>query len=463
MDAVMRPSPKPPELPLGFWPSLLSSRHHLCSLKPSLTKNPRSPHKHIPSSLLLSLQISKTIMKLKAHYFPALSSSMTLADTSSAISNDVTILCSPFAMTSSSPSGSTVASTRLDYVLLRLSRSPSYLRRRAFKLSSVADGNSESNGVFSDEYSFEIFSSIFFSITAALSLPPHSKALAPSYVDCLLSRSSFSSSIDFMDVFKHTITVATFKDAAAHVATNVVKLTSDQTGTFADGFSPPASKKHVCASHRHKEMATIKSKSRASTGRVILHTVSKAPLSSFSPPPPSPPLLPLPPLPDRHPVARIFICDEDAGEVAYVSSLPSDEVFIIKFVDMKAQHMSNSEPVQCCYYCLFDVSSRQPNQLSIYDPSKHPFASFSTPHSKSLFNLYCISSFIPSNHHFAFLIAISISHSSTTSLPPQWALLKAYNKRNLNYPSNATSCNGRADVVSSEDILLFASNPPDPH
>ncbi|KAF7802474.1 uncharacterized protein G2W53_041585 [Senna tora] len=107
------------------------------------------------------------------------------------------------------------------------------------------------------------------------------------------------------------------------------------------------------------------------------------------------------------------------------------------------------------------ITPTHPNQLSINDPSKHPFASLTTPHNKSFCKFYCISSFFPSNHHSTLLNALSISHPLTTSLPPQWALPKAYNKRNLNYPSDATSCNDRTTVA--KDILLFASNPPDPH
>ncbi|KAF7843714.1 uncharacterized protein G2W53_000619 [Senna tora] len=456
----------------------------------------------------------------------ALSSSITLADTSGAISDDVTKLHSPCAMTSSSPSLLPLppALPMSCFAFLALQAISAVVLSSILRLQMVTRKATTSSPMTTASKVF--LASV--SIAAALSLPPHSKAPAPPYADCLLSRTS--SSIVFMDVFKHTITVAAFKDAAAHAATKVVKLTSASTAS----------------------------------------------LPSFSPFPPSPPP-PLPPLPDRHPVARIFICDEDAGEMASVSSLPPDEVFIIRFVDMKAQPLNtcrtqnpynaattaylttplvkiffiwlfmmdtpfyflpspenvhrkthipllpilppklriqnflnsskaslittyafmaflsypinakqtSSMPRKSAHFlltplisliisilhslinqqCISKISNSlpslitptQPNQLSIYDPSKHPFAPFSTPHNNNLFNLYYITSFIPSNHHLTF-ITISISHSSTTSMPPQ-----AYHKRNLNYPSNATSCNGRANVVSSEDTLLFASNLPDPH
>ncbi|KAF7815285.1 uncharacterized protein G2W53_029254 [Senna tora] len=250
--------------------------------KPSLTKNPRSPHKQIPSSLLLSFHISKTVMRLKAQYFPALSSSITLADTSGAIFDDVTKLHPSCAMNSSLPS--------------------------------------------------------------PLPLPP---ALPMSCFDFLALQAIPAVVLPTYPWLQMATQKAT--DVAAHAASKVVKVTSGQTRTFADGFSRLASKKLVCASHRHKEMAAVKSQSCAYTGRFILHRALKTPLSSCSPPPPSP-TPHLPSSPDRHPVARIFICDEDASEVTYsellisslVSSPPSDEVFIVRFVDMKAQHFSSS-------------------------------------------------------------------------------------------------------------------------
>ncbi|KAF7839936.1 wall-associated receptor kinase-like 20 [Senna tora] len=67
-----------------------------------------------------------------------------------------------------------------------------------------------------------------------------------------------------------------------------------------------------------------------------------------------------------------------------------------------------------------------PTQLSINDPSNHPFTSPPTSHCNPF-----ISSSVP------LVNAFSIALSSTTSLTSHWAHIKAHNKRYLNYP---TSC-----------------------
>ncbi|KAF7802537.1 uncharacterized protein G2W53_041648 [Senna tora] len=357
MDAVLRPPPKPPEFLSGSLPPLLPSHHHLCSFKPSRTKNPIPSHKHIPSSLLLSFQNNKSVMRLKTHCFPASNSTGALADRSGAFSDDVTTLrpsrstsfhASSCAMTSSPPNplSPPPALPMSCFAFLALQAIPAAAlpshpwSQMATRAAMAFLPMTTPSRVFLASFSTAVAPSLH---------PPSSKVPTPLSCSAVMLSLSVAGSI-----------LLGFPLRPHKSATILFLFFSKPSSAATQSFSNTAMKSLL-----RLKKTTFKDKMfKAISMNPTPDQVSSWFNTSI--------ILPcLPPslthtLASRTSTVKDEVAKVISGELLLSSSasslpvysLPSNEALIVGFLDM-AQHLSDPDPVQHCCYRLFDVSIPQ--------------------------------------------------------------------------------------------------------
>ncbi|KAF7842362.1 uncharacterized protein G2W53_004660 [Senna tora] len=319
--------------------------------------------------VFMSFQINKFVMRLKTHCFPASNSSGALADRSGAFSDDVTTLrpsrstsfhASSCAMTSSLPNPpppppALPISCFAFLALQAISATalPSHPRSQMATREAT---------VFSPMTTpLRVFLASFSTAVAPSLHPPSSKVPAPLSCSAVMLSLTVAGSI-----------LLGFPLRPRKPATILFLFFSKPSSVATQSFNNTAMKSLL-----QLKKTTFRDKMlKAISINPTPNQVSSWFNTSI--------ILPcLPPSLTHTPTSRTFAVKDGvakviSGELLLSSlasslpaySLPSNEAFIVGFLDM-AHHLSDLDPIQHCCYRLFDVSIRQISLIWLYMIDPH--------------------------------------------------------------------------------------------